>query len=151
MPQMFCIYPCTQSAYTGLLKVCTRAKWMSRAFILTSASSSQQLFTHLFIPESLSMGFYIQQQDLTLLWTISEVNRTEIIKIACGFSVFCEKRETTQISRPLGKNKTQICYLKVQCVISDFLVTPSTLAKKKNRFLNRFPKQSTHMPLLYLL
>jgi len=57
MPQMFCIYPCTQSVSTGLLKVCTWAKWMSRAFILTSASSSQQLF-HSVILESFFYGTF---------------------------------------------------------------------------------------------
>lgn len=68
----------------------------------------KQLFTHLFIPESLSMGFFIQQQDLTLLWTISEVNRTEIIKIACGFSVFYEKKETTQDQQAVGQKQDGI-------------------------------------------
>lgn len=76
-------------------------------------SSSQVLrhltsfFTHLFIPEFLSMGLFIQQQDLALLWTISEVNRTEIIKIACGFLVFCEKKaqKAVEIRRLLSKTR----------------------------------------------
>lgn len=86
-------------------------------------SSSQVLrhlssfFTHLFIPESLSMG---------LLFS----NKTWI------FSVLWKESEQTQIRRLLSKNQTQICYLKVQCVISAFLVTPSTLAKNQTGFLN---------------